>query len=111
MSQKSAGRINENNENPGDNAIYHKVQPRKRSKRKFMPFRGCDCPSLDYYSSGKPVGITVDADEPPQKLLPLMAVEPSGINLIGNGEWVEIDVAVDSGAIETVMSEETLAGS
>ena len=40
----------------------------------------------------------------------LSTIEPSGINAIGDEEWVEIDVVVDSGATETVMFEETLAG-
>ena len=44
------------------------------------------------------------------KLMPLRTIEPNGINAIGDEEWVEIDVAVDSGTTETVMSEETLAG-
>ena len=39
-----------------------------------------------------------------------MTIEPHGINTVGEEEWVEIDVAVDSGASETVMSEKTLAG-
>ena len=42
--------------------------------------------------------------------MPLMTVEPNAINVIGDEEWVEIDVAVDSGATETVMGEDTLAG-
>ena len=41
--------------------------------------------------------------------MPLMT-EPSGVNAMGDEEWVGIDVAVDSGATETVMSEETLHG-
>ena len=32
------------------------------------------------------------------------------LNAIAEDEWVEVDVAVDSGATETVMSEETLSG-
>ena len=43
------------------------------------------------------------SSEPIQSLMPLMTVEPNGINPIDNEEWVEIDVAVDSGATETVM--------
>ena len=43
-------------------------------------------------------------------MMHLVTVEPSGINVIGDEEWVEIDVAVDSGATETMMGEETLAG-
>ena len=37
-------------------------------------------------------------------------VEPNGINAVGDEEWTEIEVAVDSGATETVMGEDTLAG-
>ena len=41
----------------------------------------------------------------------LVAKEPSGaICTIAEDEWVEIEVAVDSGATETVMGEETLSG-
>ena len=40
--------------------------------------------------------------------MPLATVEPSGIMAIGDEEWVQIDVVVDSGAVETVMSQETL---
>ena len=37
-------------------------------------------------------------------------MEPCGINAVAEDEWVEIEVAVDSGATETVMPEETLNG-
>jgi hypothetical protein len=40
----------------------------------------------------------------------LKTIEPGGINAVSEDEWVEIDVAVDSGATETVMGEETLNG-
>ena len=41
----------------------------------------------------------------------LTAKKPSGVNtMISDEDWVEIEVAVDSGATETVMSEETLSG-
>ena len=41
----------------------------------------------------------------------LVAKEPSGaICTIAEDEWVEIEVAVDSGATETVMGEETFTG-
>ena len=43
------------------------------------------------------------------KLNPLIAREPQGINAIGDEEWVEIELAIDSGATETDMSERTLA--
>ena len=42
--------------------------------------------------------------------MPLRMVEPHGVNTVGKEEWVEIDVAVDSGATETVMSAEPLDG-
>jgi len=45
-----------------------------------------------------------------QVLMPLKTIEPQGLNPIVDSEWVEIDVAVDSGATETVMSAETLGG-
>ena len=41
---------------------------------------------------------------------PLLTIEPNGINAVAEDEWVEIDVAVDSGATETVMAEDTLSG-
>jgi len=44
------------------------------------------------------------------KLSTLKTIEPAGLNSIAEDEWVEIDVAIDSGATETVMSEETLNG-
>ena len=44
------------------------------------------------------------------KLSPLIAREPQGVNAVGDEAWVEIEVAIDSGATETVMSERTLAG-
>ena len=40
----------------------------------------------------------------------LTAKEPSGVNAVSSDEWVEIEVAIDSGATETVMSEKTLNG-
>ena len=44
------------------------------------------------------------------KLNPLIAREPQGINAIVDEEWVEIEAAIDSGATATVMSEKTFAG-
>ena len=41
---------------------------------------------------------------------PLIAKEPHGINTVAEDEWVAIEVAIDSGATETVMAEETLSG-
>ena len=40
--------------------------------------------------------------------MPLAIIEPEGLNPIGNNEWEEIEVAVDSGATENVMSPGTL---
>ena len=41
----------------------------------------------------------------------LVAKEPSGaICTVTEDEWVEIEVAIDSGATETVMAEETING-
>ena len=45
-----------------------------------------------------------------EKIAPLKTIEPCGINAVAEDEWVEIEVAVDSGATETVMPEETLNG-
>ena len=42
--------------------------------------------------------------------MPPRTVEPGGVNVVAEGDWVEIDVAVDSGATETVMGEDTLVG-
>ena len=39
----------------------------------------------------------------------LQAVMPSGVNAIGEGEWEEIDMAVDSAATETVINSDMLA--
>ena len=40
----------------------------------------------------------------------LRTIEPHGINAVGDQECVEIDVAVASGAMQTVISEATRAG-
>ena len=40
--------------------------------------------------------------------MPLATIEPEGLSPIGNSEWEEIEVAVDSGATENVMSPKTL---
>jgi hypothetical protein len=43
-------------------------------------------------------------------LAPLQTIEPEGVNVIGEtGEWELIEWAVDSGATETVINEETIA--
>jgi hypothetical protein len=44
----------------------------------------------------------------PSKLNLLGTVYPEGINAVGNGGWEEITMYVDSGATETVMSEDML---
>ena len=44
------------------------------------------------------------------KLTALQTIEPAGLNAVAEDEWVEIDVAIDSGATEAVMSEDTLNG-
>ena len=44
------------------------------------------------------------------KIAPLKTIEPCGINAVAEDERVEIEVAIDSGATETVMPEETLNG-
>ena len=40
--------------------------------------------------------------------MPLAIIEPQGLNPIGNNEREEIEVAVDSGATENMMSPDTL---
>ena len=47
---------------------------------------------------------------PSGKLDVLLTREPGGVNAVAEDEWVELEVAVDSGATETVMAEETLNG-
>jgi hypothetical protein len=44
------------------------------------------------------------------KLCPLKAVYPEGFNAVGSPkeDWVEVEFAVDSGATDTVMNEESL---
>ena len=42
------------------------------------------------------------------ELATIRTIEPAGINAVAEDEWVEIAIAVDSGATEPVMSEETL---
>ena len=38
-----------------------------------------------------------------ETVMELKTIEPHGINDVAEDEWVEIDVKIDSGAIETVM--------
>ena len=77
----------------------------KRPKRKYMPFKSC-CADGKYEQAA--------SDRPHARgggsLNPLIAKEPEGINAVGDEEWVKVEVAVDSGATETVMDERTLAG-
>ena len=47
---------------------------------------------------------------PSGKLDVLLTREPGGVNAVAEDEWVELEVAVDSGATETVLAEETLNG-
>ena len=52
-------------------------------------------------------------DEMPKRvenIAPLRTIEPCGIDAVAEDEWVEIEVAIDSGATETMMPEETLNG-
>ena len=45
-----------------------------------------------------------------EQIVPLRTIEPCGINAAAEDEWVEIEVAIGSGATETVTPEETLDG-
>ena len=38
----------------------------------------------------------------------LHEVVPEGVNMVGEGEWEEINMAIDSGATETVVGEDML---
>ena len=49
-----------------------------------------------------------DGDKMENKLNILGTVEPEGINTLDDLEWEEIELAVDSGATETVIGEEAL---
>ena len=73
---------------------------RKIEKSKFLGANPC----CDQRSCGS----TVKREE---ELNVLVAKEPTGaICTVAEDEWVEIEVAIDSGATETVMVEETLSG-
>ena len=39
-------------------------------------------------------------------LNPLLTVMPEGLSVVGDGEWEEVELAVDSGAAETVIGED-----
>ena len=44
-----------------------------------------------------------------ESLMPFVTIEPEGFNAVqGNSEWEEINMAVDSGATETVVNEDML---
>ena len=50
-----------------------------------------------------------DLEDVKEKLKPLKVIEPEGVNeLEDKGEWEEIEMAVDSGATETVVNEDDL---
>jgi hypothetical protein len=50
-----------------------------------------------------------DLDDVKETLKPLKVIEPEGVNeLEDKGEWEEIEMAVDSGATETVVNEDDL---
>ena len=42
-------------------------------------------------------------------LNPLLTVSPDGLNAVNNGEWEEVELAVDSGASETVINEDMVS--
>ena len=43
-----------------------------------------------------------------ESVMPLAIIEPEGLSPIGNNEWEEIEVVVDRGATENVMSPDAL---
>lgn len=57
-------------------------------------YSGCKCKQLKTCNVGS--------------LMPLATIEPEGLSPIGCNEWEEIEVAVDSGSAENVMSPKTL---
>ena len=61
-------------------------------KKKFMPTGNC----CKFDRCSPIMGLTV--------------VEPHGLKVVADGDWIEIDVKVDSGATETVIPEAVLAG-
>ena len=52
--------------------------------------------------------VSLNSGTSARRLSTLKTIEPAGLNAIAEDEWVGIDVAIDSGATETVMSDETL---
>ena len=77
-----------------------KMRQRPRSK-KFLKANPC-CSEEGCKSTGKNEN---------GELRVLVAKEPTGaICTVADDEWVEIEVAIDSGATETVMAEATLNG-
>ena len=72
---------------------------RKMEKKKFL--KANPCCSQDGCSEGRRE----------EEVNVLVAKESSGaICTVAEGEWVEVEVAIDSGATETVMAAETLNG-
>ena len=51
-----------------------------------------------------------EAGDNQQSLGVFATIEPEGLNTVTEGEWEEIEMAVDSGATETVVGEESLKG-
>jgi hypothetical protein len=90
----------------------HRPRPERSPHR--MPSTGNPCglgPSL----VGAKLGETLtqnklsERSKEKQELQSLQAVYPQGVNSVAeNGEWEEIELAVDSGATETVVGEEML---
>ena len=79
----------------------------KRPRRKFIPFANC---CSDAACGGDIRKDETVATPTPEKAMGVVTKEPHGINTVGDDTWVPIDVQVDSGATETVMSEATLQG-
>ena len=73
----------------------------QRKKRRYMPFQAC-CSGGGCQTTKMPAAT--------ESLNPLITVEPEGVNSVDDEEWVKVEVAVDSGATETVMPEATLLG-
>lgn len=88
----------------------------KKKRRGFTLFcDGCGCTSSSCQATAgleavAGVGVHPDNHRKVHQVMPLRTVEPHGVNTVGEEEWVEIAVAVDSGATETVMSAEPLDG-
>ena len=87
---------------------------KRRAKRRFIPFGNCcEDAACGEDVRGAEACVPKDLPRPSQeKAMGVVAKEPQskGINAVADDQWVEIDVAVDSGATETVMAESTLSG-